>query len=23
MIPRILNLGITWTWVISFTHRPL
>jgi hypothetical protein len=22
-IPRILNLGTRWMWVISFTHRPL
>jgi len=23
MIPLILNLGIGWRWVVSFTPRPL
>jgi len=21
--PRVLNLGITWRWVVSFTPRPI
>jgi len=22
-VPRILNMGIRWRWVVSFTPRPL